>query len=253
MTAVLTVDAHAHDEIELPLGEQVLISSCFTSTPSCPFTCKLHIENEDIVKSFEKYTGDLVVYNNDYSICDTEIDFTITCTSTLSGSKATYESWISIPTAEMPDEPEDSHQSHSHHHNGGKGGKSGSHGRGKHGNSGQGNSGSHHGENPGSGHKNGGHSNGGHGGSHGHGKHGNSGHGNSGSHHGGNPGSGHKNGSRGSHSTHTHSHSSKSMSHPSSSYHSCEEKCIEHGCADFYMFDYEICGCVCALKTCELN
>ena len=214
MTAVLTVDAHAHDEIELPLGEQVLISSCFTSTPSCPFTCKLHIENEDIVKSFDKYTGDLVVYNNDYSICDTEIDFTITCTSTLSGSKATYESWISIPSAEMPDESEDSHQSHSHHHNGGKGGKSGSHGHGKHGNSGQGNSGSHHGENP---------------------------------------GSGHKNGSRGSRSTHTHSHSSKSMSHPSSSYHSCEEKCIEHGCADFYMFDYEICGCVCALKTCELN
>ena len=248
MTAVLTVDAHAHDEIELPLGEQVLISSCFTSTPSCPFTCKLHIENEDIVKSFDKYTGDLVVYNNDYSICDTEIDFTITCTSTLSGSKATYESWISIPSAEMPDESEDSHQSHSHHHNGGKGGKSGSHGHGKHGNSGQGNSGSHHGENPGSGHKNGGH-----GGSHGHGNHGNSGHGNSGSHHGENPGSGHKNGSRGSRSTHTHSHSSKSMSHPSSSYHSCEEKCIEHGCADFYMFDYEICGCVCALKTCELN
>lgn len=214
LKAVLTVDAHAHDEIELPLGEQVLISSCFTSTPSCPFTCKLHIENEDIVKSFDRYTGDLVVYNNDYSICDTEIDFTITCTSTLSGSKATYESWISIPTAEMPDEPEDSHQSSSHHHNGGKGGKSGSHG---------------------------------------HGNHGNSGHGNSGSHHGGNPGSGHKNGSRGSHSTHTHSHSSKSMTHPSSSYHSCEEKCIEHGCADFYMFDYEICGCVCALKTCELN
>ena len=213
MTAVLTVDAHAHDEIELPLGEQVLISSCFTSTPSCPFTCKLHIENEDIVKSFDKYTGDLVVYNNDYSICDTEIDFTITCTSTLSGSKATYESWISIPSAEMPDESEDSHQSHSHHHNGGKGGKSGSHG---------------------------------------HGKHGNSGHGNSGSHHGGNPGSGHKNGSRGSHSTHTHSHSSKSMSHPSSSYHSCEEKCIEHGCNDFYMFDYEVCGCVC-VKECEAN
>jgi hypothetical protein len=252
MTAVLTVDAHAHDEIELPLGEQVLISSCFTSTPSCPFTCKLHIENEDIVKSFDKYTGDLVVYNNDYSICDTEIDFTITCTSTLSGSKATYESWISIPSAEMPDESEDSHQSHSHHHNGGKGGKSGSHGHGNHGNSGHGNSGSHHGENPGSGHKNGGHSNGGHGGSHGHGNHGNSGHGNSGSHHGGNPGSGHKNGSRGSHSTHTHSHSSKSMSHPSSSYHSCEEKCIEHGCNDFYMFDYEVCGCVC-VKECEAN
>ena len=151
LTATLSIDPHDDDgEIELPLGEQVLIDSCIVSTPSCPYTCALEIENDDIVRSFDEHTGDLVVYNRDESLCGDEVDFKITCTSTLSGSQAHYEGFVSIPHATDPVDPDPHHQSHSSH---GKNGKlnSGSHG---HGNlsHGHGNSGSHHGGNPGSGH-----------------------------------------------------------------------------------------------------
>jgi hypothetical protein len=140
LTATLSIDPHDEDGIiYLPLRHQVLIDSCIVSTPDCPYTCALEIENDHIVRSFDEHTGDLVVYTRDESLCGDEIDYKITCTSTLSGDQAFFEGFVSIPHATDPVDPDPHHSSHGNH----------GHGNLSHG---HGNSGSHHGGNPGSGH-----------------------------------------------------------------------------------------------------
>lgn len=102
LSAVLSVDSKIVTDIPLPLGQQVLVASQIKSKPDCPFDCKTKLEKRDILSSFDKASGDLVLFTNNSKYVGTEIDFTITCESALSKSRASYSSWIDVIDAAKP-------------------------------------------------------------------------------------------------------------------------------------------------------